>query len=419
MARPCSLFLLTIGETGERKSDVDLRASAPIAKREVELRELEDSGRLIYENDRAIYEVERKTILADKKLTAAAKSDKLKKLTPPVPPLEPVLTCDEPTVEGLIRLLAVGQPSLGVFSGEGGQFVGGYGMLQDNKLKTATNLSKFWDGETIKRVRAGDGTLVLPGRRVSLHLMVQSDVAALMLGDALLANVGLLSRILLSAPETTCGTRFFRKQRQRPQTPADLKAYTDRIYAILKQDLPLADGKKNQLDPRRLPLSDDATRLWWKFYDEIEARIGPGGELEPIRGLANKLPEHAGRIAAILQVISDLNAAEVSGNCLASGIELANHYAAEAQRLFLVGARNADLVMAERLLGWLHHKWTEPVVSLPDVYQYGPNSVRDATIARKLVDILTDHGWLERDDNGGEIKGVRRQTIWRLVKVEA
>src|SRR4029453_2764687 len=107
-----------------------------------------------------------------------------------------------------------------------------------------------------------------------------------------------------------------------------------------------------------------------------------------------------------------------SAKCLASGIELANHYAAEAQRLFLVGERNADLVLAERLLAWLYHKWTEPLVSLPDVYQYGPNSVRDATIARKLVGILEEHGWLERDDNGGEIKGVRRQTVWRLVKAE-
>jgi Protein of unknown function (DUF3987) len=156
----------------------------------------------------------------------------------------------------LVKLLVSGQPSVGVFSGEGGQFVGGYGMNPDNRLKTAANLSKFWDGHTVKRVRAGDGAIVLPGRRVSLPLMCQPVVAALMLGDPLLANQGLLSRILLSAPDSACGTRFSHKQRQRPESVRDLDAYTDRIYTILKQDLLLADGKKNQLAPRKVALSD-------------------------------------------------------------------------------------------------------------------------------------------------------------------
>ena len=31
----------------------------------------------------------------------------------------------------------------------------------------------LWDGEPIRRVRQGDGSIVLPGRRVSMHLMVQ------------------------------------------------------------------------------------------------------------------------------------------------------------------------------------------------------------------------------------------------------
>jgi hypothetical protein len=55
LARPCSLFLLTIGKSGERKSDVDLRASVPIARREAELRQDEDNAKLICENDRAVW----------------------------------------------------------------------------------------------------------------------------------------------------------------------------------------------------------------------------------------------------------------------------------------------------------------------------------------------------------------------------
>ena len=104
----------------------------------------------------------------------------LDKLGPaPLAPLEPVLTCPEPTYEGLCKLLAVGQPSVGIFSAEGGQFIGGYGMTDDAKLRTAAGLSSLWDGEPIKRARALDGITVIPGRRVAMHLMAQPDVAAI------------------------------------------------------------------------------------------------------------------------------------------------------------------------------------------------------------------------------------------------
>ena len=127
----------------------------------------------------------------------------------PERPLEPVLICGDPTVEGLIKLLGRGQPTAGMFSAEGGQFIGGHGMAVEHKLKTASTLSELWDGRVIRRVRAGDDTLILPGRRVSAHLMAQPDVAAMLLSDPLLAEQGLLSRVEVLAPESTAGTRFW------------------------------------------------------------------------------------------------------------------------------------------------------------------------------------------------------------------
>jgi hypothetical protein len=97
----------------------------------------------------------------------------------PTAPLEPILTCTEPTFGGLCKLFAVGHPSLGIFATDGGHFIGGHGMSDDNKLRTATGLSPVWDGDPICRVRAGDGPYVLPGRRSAVHLMVQPDLAAI------------------------------------------------------------------------------------------------------------------------------------------------------------------------------------------------------------------------------------------------
>jgi hypothetical protein len=76
--------------------------------------------------------------------------------------MTPLLTCPEPTYEGKCRLLAGGQPAIGIFAAEGGQFVGGHGMSDDARLRTATGLSAIWDGEPIRRVRVGDGIVILP-----------------------------------------------------------------------------------------------------------------------------------------------------------------------------------------------------------------------------------------------------------------
>ena len=172
------------------------------------------------------------------------------------------MTCSEPTYEGLCKLLAVGLPSVGIFAAEGGQFVGGHGMSDEAKLRTASGLSALWDGEPIKRVRALDGFTVLPGRRVTLHLMAQPDVAAIWFGDRLLVEQGLMSRVLLTAPEPASGTRMWREPA--PESDASMKRYGARFLEILERPLPLAHGTRNELAPRTLPLSPKRGGFGWR-----------------------------------------------------------------------------------------------------------------------------------------------------------
>jgi hypothetical protein len=143
---------------------------------------------------------------------------------------------------------------LGLFSTEGGQFIGGYGMSQDNKLKTASGLSDLWDGNPVRRVRSGDGAIILPGRRLSMHLMAQPAVADILFRDDLLANQGLLSRLLVTGPESAAGTRLWHEEG--PETDRDLKRYGARLLDILEMPLPLAPGKSTSF----WPLSDSNQR---------------------------------------------------------------------------------------------------------------------------------------------------------------
>src|SRR6202008_2233503 len=128
------------------------------------------------------------------------------------------------------------------------------------KLSTAAGLSDVWDGVPIKRVRSGDGTLVLPGRRLSLHLMAQPGVADTLFRDPLLADQGLLSRLLVTAPDTAAGTRLWREPQ--PESETAIRRYGAHLLSILETPLPLSEGKLNELEPRSLPLALQAVRQW-------------------------------------------------------------------------------------------------------------------------------------------------------------
>jgi Protein of unknown function (DUF3987) len=413
--KPVSNYFMTVALSGERKSECDRQAGWPIRKREKEMRDRYDVQLPGYINAKAAWDKARDFAMKRGKGDGAAIKNALDVLgPPPVPPLEPLLTCPEPTYEGICKHLAIGQPGIGIFASEGGQFIGGHGMRDEAKLSTAAGLSAAWDGDPIKRVRAGDGTMILPGRRLAMHLMAQPDVADILFRDPLLADQGLLSRLLVTAPPSAAGSRMWREEQ--PETDRDLKRYGARLLTVLEAPIPLSPGRTNELEPRPLSLGPEARSRWIAFHNYVERAIGQGGELQPVRGLGNKLPEHAARLAAVLSVVRDLDTTAISDDEIRAGICLAEHYAAEALRLYDTRQMSAELLLAQRLLAWLLVVWAEPAVSLPDIYQRSLNAIRDQATARKLVTILEDHGWLVRLAGGTVVAGQRRREAWRIVR---
>ena len=117
-------------------------------------------------------------------------------------------TVSEPTFEGLTKLLAQGLPSIGLFSDEGGQFLGGHAMNNENRQKTLAAFNDFWQGNAIRRTRSGDGHSTLFGRRLAVHLMVQPSVARIFMADPLAVDTGFLPRFLICEPQSTIGSRL-------------------------------------------------------------------------------------------------------------------------------------------------------------------------------------------------------------------
>lgn len=215
-AKPLSLFLLSVAGSGDRKSAVDKELGWALEKHERNLTDDLATAKADYRNDLEAYETARATAKTKtSKLGRNAIAEALDAVgKAPEPPLDAVVAFPEPTLEGLHKYLAIGQPSMGLFSDEGGMFVGGVGMSRENALKSAAGFSHLWDGAPVKRLRSGDGATVLFGRRVSLHLMLQPEAATNWLADPVLRDQGLFSRLLVAAPTSLAGSRMFRERSQ-------------------------------------------------------------------------------------------------------------------------------------------------------------------------------------------------------------
>ena len=109
---PTSLDMLTIAGSGERKTACDSLAQRGVAARERELRDAYECDMLAYRNNIDAWEQARSEAKGSKVKGVEAKREALNKLGPPrQPPLTPLLTIDEPTLEGMTRLFRVGTPA--------------------------------------------------------------------------------------------------------------------------------------------------------------------------------------------------------------------------------------------------------------------------------------------------------------------
>jgi hypothetical protein len=410
---PTSEFFVSIGESGERKSAVDKLALAPHRERQNKLREQ-------FERDHKCYLLEAEAFKKTKEETLkkekglSNKKDALGNLgDEPEKPLHPNLIMEEPTYEGLVKLLEVGQPSQGLFSDEGGRFIGGHGMNSDNALKTAAGLCGLWDGTAISRVRSGDGAILLVGRRVSFHLMCQPKISQMFLSNSLLLEQGLISRCLCSYPGSAVGTRKYRATNLK-DTP-ELQGYFNRIQEVLSAPFNVGMAK-NELVPEQITLDQQAKQLWVAFHDQIESQLSQSGSLSSIRGFGNKAPEHAARIAANLAWVNDPEIRRIRKiriEYMQNSISIIQYYLSEALRLFNAGDINHDLILAGELHEWFLSK-DKTEVSLVEIYKSGPNAIREAKMARKIMRILEEHRYAVPLEEGIEYEGVLRKEAWRI-----
>lgn len=414
---PISLFLLSVAESGDRKTQADRSLGGDaIANFEQGREEEVRHERIAYHNAKEAHETARSAAKsrAGKEGLAKQIADALDAVgDPPTEPLSATLTFSDPTIEGLHKQFSKGQPSAGLFSSEGGAFVGGFGMNADNALKTGALLSELWDGAAIKRLRALDGESTMRNRRLCFHLMMQPGAAHSWLSNPVLRDQGLFSRLLVAAPRSLAGSRLWREAK--PDDVLAMRKLSERVGDLLDHPLPISAEKQGELAPRSLALEPEAAQLFAAFYDAIERQLGRGGKLESVKALGSKTCEHSARLAAVLRLADDLGAESIDLETMGRGVKLAQWYLNEALRLADAETFPPELLNAEKSLDWLRARHVEaPLFSLPCLYMKGPRPVRHKDSAKRVVEVLLDHRQIEKVDGSHLIDGQTRRDCYRL-----
>lgn len=389
---PLSEFFLTVATSGDRKSTADKYALKSIHAYQQEVLEPEyQTAKRRYDQDYEVWEVRRKHLVQN---SIKEMDEGLADLVEPKRPLEPIILCDEPTTVGLQRLYYYGRPSLGLFSDEAARFFGGHSMNKENLMNTIAVLSKLWDGESITRVRSEE-RYRLHGRRLASHLMLQPVIFNKILAAPEMREQGIMARFLTAYPLAAGNTGKY--HRADLSEDADLLAFWARCNGILDVEggFPLKEGKDNELDPQPIKLSFEAKKVWESFYESVEFELGSDGKYRPCYSFAKKVPEHAARIAGILETFENLEALEISGKTMERAIAIAQWYLNEALRINGMALVDYDLELAQKVFEFLQRKNLKRF-SARDVMRKGPNPVRNIKILERILLILSKAGYIKQ-----------------------
>lgn len=398
---PSGLFLLSIADSGERKTTCDQFFLSALVEYEKQEREAAKPERTRHAAEIAAWEARHRGVC--EAIKAAEKSGKAtdsleRKLAnleaaKPTAPRVPCILRQDDTPESLAHKLAHEWPSAAVVSSEAALVFGGHAMGRDSIMRNLAQLNILWDGGTLKiGRRSADGSFSVAGARLTMSLQIQEATLREFLAASgpLARGSGFLARFLVAWPESTQGTRMFREP---PEHLPALGRYHHRLAEILNTEAPI--GEDGALSPTMLTLSSAAKAAWVAFHDEVEAELRPGGELDTVRDVASKVADNAVRLAAVFHVVQHGMAGPIGENTFAGAARLAAWHLSEARRFFGELAVPQEQAAMSKLDGWLvaycRRERTDRV-STRDVARLGPNGLRAKATIEAVVRDLEELG---------------------------
>jgi len=294
---PTSLFLMAVADSGERKTTADGFFSAQLQKWDAKQAEEAKPFLQKYASDSIVWEAKKSGLTtAIKEGVKHSKStdeaeDALSWLEKekPEPPKVPRLLFGDSTPEALAYRLAHGWPVGGVLSSEAGVIFGGHAMGKDSVMRNMAMLNTLWDAKPLPIDRRSVESYTVTGARLTMGLAVQSETVRSFLDSSkgLARGIGFLARFLIAWPESTQGDRPFTES---PDEWPNLDQFHNRLAEVLNRPLHYSD--EGGLEPEMVELSPESKSIWINFYNDVEAELKPGREMDETKDVASKAADN-------------------------------------------------------------------------------------------------------------------------------
>lgn len=377
---PVSLYFLSIGASGERKSTVDNLFIEKIRQWEHE-KEIENYEKIQeFKAKHSVWEVVQAGLLSKIKVLARSgkSTEELEKRVyenqqkEPVSPKYPHLLYADATPEALAWSLSKRWFSGGVISSEAGIVFGGHSMGRDSIVRNLSFLNTMWDGIPLRIDRRTSESYTVQGARLTMGLAVQPEVIRNFYENSgdLARGSGFIARFLMCKPESTQGKRFYRTP---PSEWPHLNRYQNRLLNLFEQTQSSRE-KDGESVLSTLNFSKNGRLAWIDVYNEIEKSLSPGRELSEARDVASKAADNIARLAALFAVYHEH--AEISSDSVHQASDIVTWHLYEAKRFFAENRTNPDDLLAGKLDSWLLER-KEQRIAKNDIRQCGPNSLRE------------------------------------------
>jgi hypothetical protein len=310
-----------------------------------------------------------------------------------------VIRMNDGTIEGIVQGFVEGHPSQTLSTDEAGRFLSGHSMQREHKLKALASLSKFWDASPDTKRIKGKGpqseTHAIRDHRLSVHLQGQRVAISPFLHDPVAQGQGLLARFLVHEPASLIGTRTETSEEwnQAAVTPAIL-AFADAVEKHLRAAATRdSDGTVSRF---ALPVEPGASNALRLYFNEIESKLGRGGDLVGKANFANKVHENAARLGGVLATFKQ--EASVTLESMLAGIKIADYFLAELIRLAEMAPGDEAASKALAIARWLHSRGgTFPTRMFG---RQGPKGLRRVGDRKDAMNLLEAAGWLRSDSSG-------------------
>ncbi|MBO0615286.1 YfjI family protein [Thiothrix fructosivorans] len=400
---PLSLYLLSIGTSGERKTTADKHFSDVLDT--WAFRKQQDIEPNLIKS-RAAVTVWKAEVEGIKQaiIQAGRKGENTRELqermelaeaTQPKALHTPDMVFEDSTPESIAFDLAHKWASAGILSDEAGVVFGGHGMKADNITKNLAVLNKLWEGGSLSIKRRGDGgSFNVRNVRLSAGLAVQPSIIQNFYetnGD-IARGSGFAARFLLAYPESTQGGRFLTLDEITTQHPKkSLNLFYAKLHDVLERQYTNAQGGTLENLPT-LQLSPAAQQAWLNYYNGVESELKAGGDMEHYRDIASKSADNAARIAGLFHLFNDGDALDtINGATMEAATQLAAWHLYEARRFFSEIAVPTDLSNAIKLDSWLiqycRNNHTDHV-GKRETRQLAPNRLRNSQELDKALEEL-------------------------------